>query len=177
MGMSILLSRSFYRSVFIFSYPSKFISAQFQKFFANYNVSTWDVLPIIQDESQFLSLRAHLLGIPTIKQSQMAKTVASVELKQPQHKIATEDVQVKAVVVNEKQWKDQLIVHYTHERRLEPCKRDYHQCFDETFANTPAMDVKSIVGTRNSHNLKRELVQKRPKKSLLGKKDKSKSQI
>jgi hypothetical protein len=77
----------------------------------------------------------------------------------------------------QKQWIDRLILHFTYEKRLAPYKRDFHEIFNETFANTPASHVKVIVGTRNSANLKRELIRKRPKDTLLGKKDKSKHQL
>jgi hypothetical protein len=68
-------------------------------------------------------------------------------------------------------WIDRLILHYTHEKRLERYKRDVHQTWNEIFVNTPARHVKVIVGNQYRRNLKRELVHKRPNSILLGKKD------
>ncbi|CAF1379646.1 unnamed protein product [Adineta steineri] len=38
---------------------------------------------------------------------------------------------------------------------------------DNVFKNTPAMDLKLIVGNRNRRDAKNELIRKRPKRSLL----------
>ena len=46
-------------------------------------------------------------------------------------------------------------------------KRDIHQIWDDVFANTPIMDVKVIVGHRNSRNIKSERIHTRPCPSLL----------
>ena len=64
-----------------------------------------------------------------------------------------------------------LILHYTHEKRFAGYKRDLHQIWSETFVNTPALEVKLIVGNRNNRHAKHELVRKRPHPSLLNIKD------
>ena len=56
-----------------------------------------------------------------------------------------------------------LFVHYTHEKRLQPLKRDIHQVYNGTFEKTPAMYAKLIVDTRNRRDAKHELIRKRPK--------------
>ncbi|CAF4961497.1 unnamed protein product [Rotaria socialis] len=45
-----------------------------------------------------------------------------------------------------------------------------HQVYDNTFKDTPAADVKLIVGNKNRRSAKTELICKRPKQSLLIKK-------
>ncbi|CAF4474893.1 unnamed protein product [Rotaria magnacalcarata] len=42
-----------------------------------------------------------------------------------------------------------------------------HQVYDNTFKDTPAADVKLIVGNMNRRSAKTELICKRPKQSLL----------
>ena len=39
-----------------------------------------------------------------------------------------------------------------------------HQVYEDIFKNTPAMDVKIIVGNRNRRDAKNELIRKRPPK-------------
>ncbi|CAF5208952.1 unnamed protein product, partial [Rotaria magnacalcarata] len=62
---------------------------------------------------------------------------------------------------------NKLIVHYTHEKRFQTFKSDMHQVYDNTFKDTPAADVKLIVGNKNRRPAKKELICKRPKQSLL----------
>ncbi len=42
-----------------------------------------------------------------------------------------------------------------------------HEKYEDVFKNTPAMDVKLIVGNRNRRVAKNDLIRKRPLKSLL----------
>ena len=46
-------------------------------------------------------------------------------------------------------------------------KRDMHQIYDDVFKHSPVEDVKIIVGTRNQRDARNDLIQKRPKLSLL----------
>ena len=138
-------------------YPSKFIDNQVRIFFSTYKVSTSNILPLTEDNSEFFRMRAQILSISTLKQSQVAKRA-----ERP-----TELNQIKSKAIKQKQGTSRLILHYTHEHRLEAYKRDIHQIWDDVFANTPAMEVKVIVGHRNSRNVKSELVRTRPRPSLL----------
>jgi hypothetical protein len=107
-------------------------------------------------------MRTQILSIPTLKQSQVPKRPDTpIEVNQK-----------KSKATKEKQWTSRLILHYTHENRLEAYKRDIHQIWDDVFANTPAMVVKVIVGHLNSRNIKSELVHTRPRPSLLADKQK-----
>ncbi|CAF1477700.1 unnamed protein product [Didymodactylos carnosus] len=62
---------------------------------------------------------------------------------------------------------DKLFVHYTHEKRFEPFKRDMHHLYDDIFRTTPAVEAKLIVGIRNRRDTKNELICKRPNKNIL----------
>ena len=64
-------------------------------------------------------------------------------------------------------FKNNLIVHCRHERRLEAMKRDMHRIHDSVFQGTPAMNIKMIVGHTNNRSAKREFTQARPTTKLL----------
>jgi len=63
--------------------------------------------------------------------------------------------------------KDNLIIHYTHEKRFASLSRNIHRNFENVFRNANAMTVKLIVGNRNRRDTKKELIHKRPKRSIL----------
>jgi len=151
----------------MFSYPSRFIDAQFKQFFSMNHTSTTNVLQLVVDEGEYLRMRQQLLTIPTIKETQVTKRAALAEPSDSKDNTIVDTVHNKSVVVKEKQWIDCLILHYTHEKRLESYKRDIHQIWERVFVNTPVMNVRVIVGHRNSQNIKRELVRKRPHASFL----------
>lgn len=73
--------------------------------------------------------------------------------------------------------KDRIIIHYTHEDRFATTKREMHIIFREAFANFGIEAVRLIVGHRNSPNLQRELIRKRPPMRLLHRTKKSVCQI
>lgn len=64
-------------------------------------------------------------------------------------------------------YRDRLIVHYTHEKRFHSAKRDIHRDYNGVFENTPAMDLTLVVGNRNRRDARTELIRKRPQQSLL----------
>ena len=126
-----------------------------------------DTLPLIDSENHYQSLRRQILAIPTVIQSQVTKRAATVNCKNEHKTTEAGTDSNKSTVIQPKQWKNQLILHCMHEKRLEAVKRDFHHLWEETFAGTPTSDVKIIVGTRNSANLQSELIRKHPKLSKL----------
>ncbi|CAF1489796.1 unnamed protein product [Adineta steineri] len=60
-----------------------------------------------------------------------------------------------------------LFLHYTHEKRLEPIKRDIHKIYSDVFQGTEAESMRLIIGHRNSRNLARELIRTRPYASFI----------
>ena len=62
----------------------------------------------------------------------------------------------------ESKWLNNLIIHYTHEKRLATYKHDIHQIWNQTFQQTPVLDTRLIIGNRNSKNLTKQLVRRRP---------------
>jgi hypothetical protein len=59
------------------------------------------------------------------------------------------------------------LVPNTHEKRFQPFKRDMHKIYDDTFKNSPAIEVKMLVGNRNRPDAKTEFIRKRPKRAVL----------
>jgi hypothetical protein len=59
--------------------------------------------------------------------------------------------------------KQRLFLHYTHEKRLKPLKRDIHEAYHTTFQNTHVNNVKLLVGCRNNQKAKAQFIRrKRP---------------
>ena len=115
-------------------------------------------------------MRHKIMGQLTPRQSQVATSAATANMDNDQtddtEEIESKDVALKAEK-KPTQFGDQLFVHYTHEKRLQSFKRDMHQVYENVFKNTPAMNVKLIVGNRNRRDAKNELTRKRPKPSIL----------
>ncbi len=152
------------------SYPSSFIDNQFENFFSQY-IGTSSFLPYIYQEHQFTLIHHKIFGEPTPRQSQVAMSAATANLDNDQtdedveQRVAKETTQTTET--KQTSYGRKLFIHYTHEKRFRPFKRDLHQVYDNVFKGTPVMDVKLIVGNRNRRDAKNELIRKRPKPSLL----------
>ena len=72
------------------------------------------------------------------------------------------DPLVKQKLIKRKSGVYPLIVHHSHEERFKHYKSRIHQGWIQAFQNTPVMDTKLIVGTKNNLNLEKELVRKSP---------------
>ncbi|CAM4816819.1 unnamed protein product [Rotaria magnacalcarata] len=154
-------------------YPSSFIEKQFQNFFSEY-INSSSFLPFIDNETQFVTMRNKILNLPTPRQSQVSISAATADIDndqtdEPQNEPTTTAATTTLVERNKKEHAcgNKLIVHYTHEKRFQTFKSDMHQVYDNTFKDTPAADVKLIVGNKNRRSAKTELICKRPKQSLL----------
>jgi hypothetical protein len=102
------------------------------------------------------------LAQPTIRQTQVTRSIASanIDTEQPDDSTITKHGNVTDP-------QDRFFIHYTHEKRFRPFKRDMHKLYDNVFQQTPAMAIKLVVGNRNRRDGTKELVQKRPKQYLL----------
>lgn len=74
-------------------------------------------------------------------------------------------------------FEDRIILHYTHENRFRPMKRDIHEVFREAFSALKIEGLRLIVGHHNSPNLQCELICKRPPIHLIKIKSKSNSVV
>jgi hypothetical protein len=129
------------------------------KFFIG-NFTITSLQPVLDNEHSFTFIRFYLLNRPTITEYELASRIANAI--NPQDHDATDDSLVRAQINKKSKWIDNLIVHYTHEARLESYKRDIHQLWHHTFAETSVMNTKLIIGNRNNQNYKATLVHRRP---------------
>ncbi|CAF1340300.1 unnamed protein product [Adineta steineri] len=150
-------------------YPSSFIDQQFHKFFNEFIYAT-SILSFIENEQQYILLRHEILGQPTPQQSQTALRATTADVDNDQTDVTAETTSRESITTIQKKpinYADRLFLHYKHEKRFQPFKRNMHQIYQNVFKNTPAMDLRLIVGNRNRRDAKNELIRKRPKRSLL----------
>ena len=107
-------------------------------------------------------MRNKIIEQPTRRQSQVAISVATNIINNDE----TNEEPIESTNTT-KQNKDKLIIHYTHEKRFASSKRDLHQNYKDVFGDTPAMNIKMIVGNRNRRVATNDLIRKKPKRSLL----------
>ena len=101
-----------------------------------------------------------MLNRPSIPEYQIASRIAKVTKGNPKAEVS--NPLVKAQLKKQSKFDANLIIHYTYEQRLENNKRDIHQHWNNTFAETPVTNTRLIIGNRNSRNLTRELVHRHP---------------
>jgi hypothetical protein len=129
------------------SYPPRYIQSQFKQFFKNY-LSIPSVLPLVDTETDFATIGRQLLSKPTISEhrraSRIAKTIDN------ENKDTVDNTLVKTKLDQESKWINNLIIHYTHEKRLATYKNDIHQVWNQTFTQIPILSSRHIIGSRNS---------------------------
>jgi hypothetical protein len=69
-----------------------------------------------------------------------------------------DDPLVRARLKKPLKFDNNLIIHYTYEKRLQSNKTVIHQLWNQVFQQTPVIESRLIIGNRNSRNLTRELV-------------------
>ncbi|CAF4882350.1 unnamed protein product [Rotaria socialis] len=167
--------RRYIKSTFLYNgYPSTFIDKIFRKNFSGY-ISSRSFLSFIDNEDQFLHMRIALSGQPSRQQSQVEMRIATLTTDSD-HLIEELDKKQEFPIqekTNPNQFQNKLIIHYTHEKRFNTRKRDLHRIFEKTFANTPILETKLIVGNRNQKSTMKELIRKRPRKAILKNKPKA----
>jgi hypothetical protein len=114
-------------------------------------------------------MRHKIMDQPTSRQSQIAMNAAKASNnKDPSNKEQMQSEETTKTDENKKKKaEDQLIIHYTHEKRFTSTKREMHEKYADVFKNTPAMNVRLIVGNRNRRAATNDLIRKKPPKSLL----------
>jgi hypothetical protein len=152
-----------------FSYPTAYIDKQFRKMLGDC-ISSTSIIPVIENEYKFIQLRKKLMGQPTARQSQLEAQIVQYTLdndeykEKPSMQIATS---VSSTNPQSKKSQDNIIIHYTHEKRFISMKKDMHEIFREAFQGLGLDSIRLIVGNRNSPNSQRELIRKRPHLKLL----------
>ena len=129
------------------------------KFFTNY-LSLPSIIPLLDNENDFLVRRRRLLNKPTITEHQIALRI--VQTIEPADKPAVDNPLVKTRLDKESKWINNLIIHYTHEKQLEGYKKDIHQLWNHIFAATAVMQTNLIIGNRNNQSFEEILMHRRP---------------
>ena len=140
-------------------YPPRLIHSRFNKFFTNH-MATSHVLPMINNENDFVTMRHRLMNQPTIPQYQIATRVAKTIDVNSEEEV--NDPLVEARLNKQSKRISNLIIHYTHVRRLASYKKEIHQLWNQIFERTPVQNTRLIIGNRNSENMTKELVRRRP---------------
>ncbi|CAF1682093.1 unnamed protein product, partial [Adineta ricciae] len=146
-------------------YSSIYIDDQFHKYFLGY-INEAAFTPVITEMTKFFILHQKILAQPTARQTQVTRSMTAAANTTNE---SSED-SIAIMPDNVTNLQRRFFIHYTHERRFRPFKRDMHQLYQNVFQNTPAMAVKMVVGNRNRRDNTQELVHKRPKQSLLSNK-------
>ncbi|CAF1531528.1 unnamed protein product [Adineta ricciae] len=100
-----------------------------------------------------------MLNIPTIPEYRMASRIEGGKATPDHESVKTGVPKTKST--KSSKWNNQLIIHYTHEQRLQNYKRDLHRLWNETYRSTPIIHTRLIDGNRNNRTLARELVHHR----------------
>ena len=104
---------------------------------------------------------------PTAPQAQTAMSAAAIDTHDEDPILNTGHIGTTGVTRQAKSYGDKLIIHYTHEKRFQSFKRDMHTIYEDVFKDTPAMQVKLIVGNKNRRSARHQLIRKKPSKTLL----------
>ena len=128
-------SLNFHYLSFCDSYPPRYIHSRFMKFFIKY-LPISSILPLLNNDKDFLALRRQLLNEPTIAEHQIASRLAKTIDVNSTEKVVN-DVLDKTPLDKQLKWNTNLIIHYTYERRLSTYKKDIHQLWNQIFKQTP----------------------------------------
>jgi hypothetical protein len=84
-----------------------------------------------------------------------------------QEKIAAADPLIKLNLGQKSKRTKNLILHYTHEARLERYQRDIHQLWHQTFTDTSVLTTNLIIGHRNNRNFRQMMINRHQHHSKL----------
>jgi hypothetical protein len=141
------------------SYPPRYIYSRFHKFFSS-GLPTSFLLSMITSEHDFAFTRCTLLNRPTISEYQIASRITRTINVDSEEVV--DNPLVRARPRKQTKFDNNLIIHYTYEKRRQTNKNDIHQLWNQTFQQTPIIHTRLIIGNRNSRNLTRELVHRGP---------------
>ncbi|CAM4973951.1 unnamed protein product [Rotaria socialis] len=147
-----------------------YIDKNFRKFFT-ISISQISMIPFMNNEDQFLTMKRKLLAQPSVKERQTQDRIDKATTEKDINYNNIEERKTNITIVSKQSKPNKhthtIFLHYTHEKRLSNLKRDIHKIYSELFQGTPAMKMRLIVGHRNHRNIGNELIQKRPHSSLL----------
>ena len=115
---------------------------------------------MINTEKDYSFIRQTLLSKPTLPEYQIASRIA--KFIQFERDEIVEDPLIRSRLDKPSKFDNNLIIHYTYEKRFQCNKRYFHQLWNQTFQQTPVMERGLIISNRNSLNMNRELIHRRP---------------
>lgn len=115
---------------------------------------------MFQTENDFQFIRSNFLNRPTAAELQIAARIGKLGDQNNNDLDDTLSVLIKSKQTSKSH--DNLIVHYTHEKRFETVKKDIHQLWNQMFEHTPVSNTKLIIGHKNNKSATQELVRRRP---------------
>ena len=136
------------------------------KFFIN-QISITSIIPLLESKDDFMFIRTHLLNNPTIAERQITSRIAKTIDPQTNDQLDNSIVQTRCD--KKSKWIDNLIIHYTHEARLQSYKKNIHQLWNQIFEQTPVINTKLIVGHRNNRNATKTFVHRHPQNKSITK--------
>ena len=153
-----------------FSYSASFIERQFRKFASEYLSDSLFSL-LISDERQYSILYQKIMNQPIIRPSQTVRLNEDDDTDNTTmgYNAVAQQITTKSSKPSTKSTDTakKLILHYHHEKRFHSFKHDLHKLYDDTYQNTPGIDLKLLIGNRNRRNAAHQLIRKRPKQILL----------
>ncbi|CAF4533885.1 unnamed protein product, partial [Rotaria socialis] len=150
------------------NYPSIYINEQFQQFFLKYLPTISLILPLIENQEQFVILRKKLLEYPSVKQILVDKSAATVDnIIIIRDQYGQNDDEETTNNNKDNKFQKKIFIHSLYEGRFRHIQREIHEIHDSFFKNTIYQDIRLIVGHRNNPNIEYELTTKRPCSSLL----------
>ena len=115
---------------------------------------------MINTEKDYSFIRQTLLSKPIIPEYQIASRIAqSIQFERDE---IVEDSLVRSRLDKPFKFDKNLIIHYTYEKRFQCNQRYFHQLWNQTFQQTAVMERRLLIGNRNSPNMTRESVYRRP---------------
>ncbi|CAM4978805.1 unnamed protein product [Rotaria socialis] len=126
------------------------------------------ILPLIENEEQFVILRKKLLEYPSVKQILVDKSAATVDnIIIIRDQYGQNDDEETTNNNKDNTFQKKIFIHSLYEGRFRHIQREIHEIHDSFFKNTIYQDIRLIVGHRNSPNIEYESTTKRPCSSLL----------
>ena len=113
-----------------------------------------------RSEKDFVKNRRELLNKPTIQEIAIQSSISKASCSSNEESISESTVQSRKKPPSK--WDSNLIIHYSYENRLSTYKNDIHQLWNQHFRQTPVINTRLIIRTKDNPNLTERLVRRQP---------------
>ena len=118
------------------------------------------ILPSLRKDYQFFTLRTHFFEDQNYFEPNLLLRKTTINNHDPNEEVPDN---VKQQHPKQHTSKENIILHYTHEKRFAKSKTTIHRFWQHIFPHIPIQHAKIIVGHKNRRNTTKETVSKRPK--------------